>query len=168
MLGEEDLLAFAKHVGELREEDTVTQTRSSSRASEHPSTDVVASSSVLAATAPAPAPVLAIAPIRLTYVRFVRTTQTMGHDVEHACGGTAEIAHQETEALPRMDQYLLPSRALMQACQMLVHSQQDTIAVDSALYDPTAIDSAPHDPTAIDSASHDPTPVPDAAASDAI
>ncbi|KAK1557407.1 hypothetical protein Q3G72_024153 [Acer saccharum] len=70
MLGARDLSASAEHVRELREADTVTQTRSSSRASEQQRTDVATPSSV---------PIAPI-PVRSTRVRFVQACRgTAGH-----------------------------------------------------------------------------------------
>ncbi|KAK0578615.1 hypothetical protein LWI29_013223 [Acer saccharum] len=82
MLGARDLSASAEHVRDLREVDTVTQTRSSSRASEQQRTDVATPSSV---------PIAPI-PVRSTCVRFVQ-----------ACRGTAGHTDQRSpvrEAVP--------------------------------------------------------------------
>ncbi|TXG47057.1 hypothetical protein EZV62_026351 [Acer yangbiense] len=84
MLVAGDLSASAEHVRELREADTVTQTRSSSRASEQQRTDVTTPSSVPVAlssvsVAPSSVPTASI-PVRSTRVRFVQARRgTAGH-----------------------------------------------------------------------------------------
>ncbi|KAK3198444.1 hypothetical protein Dsin_021859 [Dipteronia sinensis] len=93
MLRRVDIPSSDEHVGELKEADIGTWTRSRSLASEQQSTDVCAPSSV---------PALA-APVRSTHVRLVRhATSSVGNDptyIEHARRGTT--SHTDRSSLVR-------------------------------------------------------------------
>ncbi|KAI9156827.1 hypothetical protein LWI28_012779 [Acer negundo] len=130
MLGAGDLSAFAEHVWELREANLVTQTSSSSRASEQQSTNIAASSSVLVASssvsaapssvpaAHAPAPAL----VMPTHVRLLQTTQTVGFYAEHEHRGTTGT------------DVVVPDVG--------AQSQHDSAAFDSASHDPIFVPNA--------------------------
>ncbi|KAI9177920.1 hypothetical protein LWI28_020637 [Acer negundo] len=84
MLGAGDSSLFTEHDTKLREADTVRQTRSSSHVSQHHRTDDARLSSVLVIdtcvlVAPSSVPA---APIRRAHLRFMSSTQTVGHNAK--------------------------------------------------------------------------------------
>ncbi|KAK1584323.1 hypothetical protein Q3G72_031961 [Acer saccharum] len=130
MLGARDLSVFVEHVGELREANIVTLTRFSSRASEQQSIDIAAPSIDVAALSSVPA---AHVPVRLTHVKFMTATQMVGHYTKHARGGIAGHTNRRSHVQEDTDTAVLDVDA---------HSQQDTVALDSALHDPSAVPDA--------------------------